>query len=200
MDLISSIEFSGSFVHYNDCPVSKLPEFAFIGRSNVGKSSLINMLTNHERIAKVSNTPGKTQTINYFLVNKQWYMVDLPGYGYAKVSKKLRKSWSKMIEDFLKNREQLVLLFILIDSRVAPQQLDLDFIAFCGTQRIPFAIVYTKSDKLNKKKLQYHVLDFQEAMLKSWHSMPPEFVTSAQNKTGRLELLKYISSLNATNE
>jgi GTP-binding protein len=183
------------------CPKADRPEFAFIGRSNVGKSSLINMLCNKKNLAKTSATPGKTQLINHFEIvsvnNKssktsKWYLVDLPGYGYAVTSKKNRKSWGKMIEDYIRKRENLISLFVLIDSRHEPQQLDIDFINQLGEWQIPFAIVFTKADKNKPGKTVRQVQEFSDAVKKYWSVLPPIFVSSALNKQGRAELLSYI--------
>jgi GTP-binding protein len=183
------------------CPKADRPEFAFIGRSNVGKSSLINMLCNKKNLAKTSATPGKTQLINHFeiisvndrsLKTAKWYLADLPGYGYAVASKKDRKTWGKMIEDYIRKRENLVSLFVLIDSRHEPQQLDIDFINQLGEWQIPFAIVFTKADKNKPGKTIRQVQEFSDAVKRYWSVLPPIFVSSAINKQGRVELLNYI--------
>ena len=182
------------------CPKADRAEYAFIGRSNVGKSSIINMLTNKKDLAKISNTPGKTQLINHFEIissdKKQWYLVDLPGYGYAKRSQAQRKTWEKMIQDYIRKRENLVNLFVLVDSRHDPQKIDLDFVNKLGEWRIPFALIFTKSDKSTIKETSNHVNDFLREMLKSWESAPPYFVTSAVKRTGTKQLLRFIADLN----
>lgn len=196
---IAHAEFIGSFTHYQQCPKARLPEYAFIGRSNVGKSSLINMLTGRSKLAKTSGTPGKTQTINYFLVNQDWHLVDLPGYGWAKASKTARQSWNSMIEEYLLHREQLISLFVLIDSRLPPQKNDMEFIEWVGKKQIPFSLVFTKADKQPINKTQQSVAAFQQEMLKSWAAMPPVFVSSAVDRSGREEILQYIEGVNKGN-
>lgn len=191
-----NISFLGSFSNNKTCPETKLPEYAFIGRSNVGKSSLVNMLSGKTHIAKVSNTPGKTQLINIFQIANQWNLTDLPGYGYARSSKTNRASWNKMVADYLKSRENLVLLFILLDSRLPAQKIDLEFMEFCGKNQIPFAIIYTKSDKSSSNQLNKQIAEIQKAILEHWSSLPAQFVSSSQNKTGRKEILEYIYSIN----
>ncbi len=182
-----------------NCPIGDRSEIAFIGRSNVGKSSLINMVCNHANLAKISSAPGKTQMINHFEIindNKQnWYLVDLPGYGFAKVSIRQRKKWQKMIEEYLCKRENLVNIFILIDSRHSPQQKDLDFINQLGVWKVPFAIVFTKTDKTTQAIVSKNIKDFLMEMKKSWEEIPPYFVTSAVKRTGRKELLQYIGKI-----
>ena len=182
------------------CPKPDRPEYAFIGRSNVGKSSLINMLTNKKELAKVSTSPGKTQLINHFQITssdkKQWYLVDLPGYGYAKRSQTQRKSWEKMIQDYIRKRENLVDLFVLIDSRHDPQKIDLEFINQLGAWRIPFALVFTKSDKSTQREAANNVNQFLKELSNSWESLPPHFVTSAVKRTGAKQLLGFIAELN----
>lgn len=197
MRIINQIEFSGSFTSYKQGPDKMLAEFAFIGRSNVGKSSLINMLSENEKIAKVSNTPGKTQTINYFLVNDSWYMVDLPGYGYAKVSKKLRAQWEKMILDYLEFRPTLMLLFVLIDSRLPAQKLDIEFLQWCGEKGIPVSLVYTKTDKLTKNQLASNLAQIRKTLQNDWEQLPEQFISSAVLKNGRTEILSHIESINS---
>ena len=174
------------------CTTHKLPEYAFIGRSNVGKSSLINMLTNHKGLAKTSSKPGKTQLINHFLINKEWYLVDLPGYGYAKVSKQSKKNFQQFITDYFKKRRELVCAFVLLDIRHEPQKIDLEFMQWLGENAIPFAIVFTKADKLTEKQIQEHVASYSEILLQQWEEMPPYFITSSENRMGKEDLLSYI--------
>ena len=178
------------------CPTHKLPEYAFIGRSNVGKSSLINMLTNHKGLAKTSSKPGKTQLINHFLINKEWYLVDLPGYGYAKVSKQSKKTFQQFITDYFKKRRELVCAFVLVDIRHEPQKIDLEFMQWLGENAIPFAIVFTKADKLTEKQIQEHVTSYREILLQQWEEMPPYFITSSENRLGKEDLLSYIETIN----
>lgn len=178
------------------CPTHKLPEYAFIGRSNVGKSSLINMLTNHKGLAKTSSKPGKTQLINHFLINKEWYLVDLPGYGYAKVSKQSKKTFQQFITDYFKKRRELVCAFVLVDIRHEPQKIDLEFMQWLGENAIPFAIVFTKADKLTEKQIQEHVASYSEILLQQWEEMPPYFITSSENRMGKENLLSYIETIN----
>ncbi|WP_424651775.1 ribosome biogenesis GTP-binding protein YihA/YsxC [Capnocytophaga gingivalis] len=178
------------------CPTHKLPEYAFIGRSNVGKSSLINMLTNHKGLAKTSSKPGKTQLINHFLINKEWYLVDLPGYGYAKVSKQSKKIFQQFITDYFKKRRELVNAFVLVDIRHEPQKIDLEFMQWLGENAIPFAIVFTKADKLTEKQIQEHVTSYSEILLQQWEEMPPYFITSSENRLGKEDLLSYIETIN----
>jgi GTP-binding protein len=185
------------------CPAPDRPEYAFIGRSNVGKSSLINMLTNKKELAKVSGSPGKTQLINHFDIvssdRKKWWLVDLPGYGYAKRSQSMRKSWQKMIEDYIRKRKNLLNLFVLIDSRHKPQQIDLDFINQLGEWKISFALVFTKSDKSTVKDTANNVNQFLAELSENWEAPPPFFVTSAVKRTGAKQLLAFISKMNQTN-
>lgn len=178
------------------CPTHKLPEYAFIGRSNVGKSSLINMLTNHKGLAKTSSKPGKTQLINHFLINKEWYLVDLPGYGYAKVSKQSKKTFQQFITNYFKKRRELVSAFVLVDIRHEPQKIDLEFMQWLGENAIPFAIVFTKADKLTEKQIQEHVASYSEILLQQWEEMPPYFITSSENRMGKEDLLSYIETIN----
>lgn len=178
------------------CPNPDRPEYAFIGRSNVGKSSLINMLTKQPKLAKTSGSPGKTQMINHFLINNEWYVVDLPGYGYAKVSIKQRASFSKMISNYLQQRPNLVTVFVLIDSRHKPQQIDLDFLAQLGEWQIPFNIIFTKADKSTQREAAKNVRNFIDAMREEWEFIPRSFLTSAVKALGRKELLSYIEELN----
>jgi GTP-binding protein len=193
---IKTANFVVSNTDYKKCPAPNLPEYAFIGRSNVGKSSLINMLTNFSKLAKISGRPGKTQLINHFIINENWYLVDLPGYGYAKVSKKNRNKWQEFIQAYLINRENLYCLFILIDARLEPQQIDIEFIFWAGEKGIPFSIVFTKADKLSKNELASNVAAFKKELLKSWEELPAQFITSAVQKTGRDEILNYIDTIN----
>lgn len=178
------------------CPAPDLPEYAFIGRSNVGKSSLINMLTNHSKLAKTSGSPGKTQLINHFIINNSWYLVDLPGYGFAKVSLAQRASWEKMIADYLQKRENLVTVFVLIDSRHSPQNADLDFLRKLGGWQIPFNMVFTKADKTTQREAAKNARSFIEAMKKEWEFIPRSFMTSAVKFHGRKDMLSYIEELN----
>lgn len=189
---ISSATFIKSSVELKQLPENTLPEFAFIGRSNVGKSSLINMLTSRKELAKTSGSPGKTQTINHFLINKSWYLVDLPGYGFAKVSQEKRADWQKMIRNYLTRRENLMNIFVLADLRIAPQASDISFINWLGEQEIPLSLVFTKSDKLSKKQVTEAVEKYREKMLESWDEMPPTFLTSAETRLGRDQVLNYI--------
>jgi GTP-binding protein len=189
-------EFIKSAPKWNDCPEPTMPEYAFIGRSNVGKSSLINMLAERKDLAKTSGTPGKTQLINIFQMQESWYLADLPGYGYAKVSKAKRAVFEKMITNYLTQRSNLVNTFVLIDCRIPPQKIDLEFMEWLGENQVPFSIVFTKIDKISSAALQKALLNYKKEMLKNWESMPHIFVTSASGKTGRMELLNYISSLN----
>ena len=192
---IKSAKFISSYTSLDKLPGNNLAELAFIGRSNVGKSSLINMLTAQGGLAKTSSTPGKTQTINHFLINGQWYLVDLPGYGYAKVSKTQREAWEKMIRNYLLKREQLASVFVLIDCRVPPQKSDLDFINWLGESGVPLAIIFTKADKLKPAELQKNTSAFFDAMMQVWDELPPYFITSAEKKTGRQEVLDYLQEI-----
>lgn len=180
------------------CPESTLPEYAFIGRSNVGKSSLVNMLTGNSRLAKTSATPGKTMMINYFLINGRWHLVDLPGYGFAKRSKKEQEKFQQMISGYVLHRQQMTCLFVLVDSRHEPQRIDLDFIQWLGENEVPFALVFTKGDKLGKTKLGANVAAYLRALSEQWEELPPHFVTSSVTRAGRDELLNYIRQINAT--
>ena len=190
--IIHSATFIKSSPTLKECPAPSKPEFGFTGRSNVGKSSLINMLTGWSKLAKISVQPGKTRTINHFYINESWYLVDLPGYGYAKVPVKLREKWVKATRNYILKRENLVCLFVLLDSRHKPQRSDLDFMEFLGINQIPFARVFTKSDKLNRTALEKSVTQFDSEMLETWESLPVSFVTSAVNGSGRDEILNYI--------
>ena len=190
---ITSAEFITSSTDWRKCPETHKPEFAFIGRSNVGKSSLINMLVDRKKLAKTSSTPGKTQTVNHFLVNEQWYLVDLPGYGYASASRSARFEWGKMIEEYLKNRKNLFCTFILLDARLKPQAIDLDFITWMGENHLPLVILLTKSDKLKQQELAKSKKTIEAKLLEQWEELPPLFVTSAEKKSGRDKVLDYIS-------
>jgi len=190
--LIKSAKFIGAFPKTDDCPQTDLPEFAFIGRSNVGKSSLINLITGMRDLAKVSQTPGKTQTINLFLIDEYWHLVDLPGYGYARVSKSTREVFSKMIKFYISNRMQLLTLFVLIDSSIPPQKIDVDFIDWLGEMRIPFAIIFTKTDKGRGLEVQKNIKQFKTKMLEKWTSLPPMIQTSAERHRGGKEVMQYI--------
>jgi GTP-binding protein len=192
--IIRSAEFTISNTKLDQCPTPDKPEFAFIGRSNVGKSSLINMLVNNKGLAKTSGKPGKTQTINHYLINKGWYLVDLPGYGYAGVSRSAREGWGQMIETYLLKRENLFCTFVLIDSRLEPQKIDLDFIQWMGEKQIPMALVFTKSDKMKRGQLASAQIRYRQTMLKTWAEMPPFITTSAEKKTGREEVLEFIET------
>lgn len=192
---IKSVSFVVSNTDHKKCPEDGLPEFAFIGRSNVGKSSLINLLTGNKKLAKTSSTPGKTQLINHFVINEQWYLVDLPGYGYAKVSKSARSNWEKFIADYLSNRKSLMNIFILLDSRLEPQKIDLEFINWCGEKQLPFVLVFTKIDKLSSSALQRNTSKFKKEMLKTWEEMPPVFTTSSISGFGNEPILNYIDQI-----
>lgn len=178
------------------CPKSALPEYAFIGRSNVGKSSLINMLTNRKSLAKTSGKPGKTQLINHFLINKNWHLVDLPGYGYAKVSKRDKRTFQKFITEYFNKRKQLVCGFVLVDIRHEPQKIDMEFMGWLGENLVPFCIIFTKADKLRPKAIENHVKAYEESMLQTWEEMPKYFITSSSNSFGKEELLNFIGGLN----
>lgn len=189
---IKLTEFVKSSANQSQCPEPKLPEYAFIGRSNVGKSSLINMLTQRKDLAKISGRPGKTQLINHFLINKEWYLVDLPGFGYARVSKKLKATFGPMIQNYLMHRENLMCTFHLIDSRHEPQPNDLEFMQWLGERGLAFCIVFTKTDKLTPTKLEENIEAYKKRLLEDWEELPPIFLSSASHKTGRDEILKYI--------
>lgn len=194
--IIKSAEFLISNTKQDRLPAPNKPEFAFIGRSNVGKSSLINMLCKKKGLAKTSQSPGKTQVINHFIINDIWYLVDLPGYGYAKVSQTTRKSWEGMIKTYLESRENLQCVMVLIDSRLEPQKVDLEFIDWLGGKGIPFCLIFTKADKQSKTKTTANVDLFKNTMLKSWEELPECFVTSSEEGTGREEVLGYINQIN----
>ncbi len=193
---IKSAEFLMSNSDVAKCPKDRLPEYAFIGRSNVGKSSLINMLMLRKNLAKTSGRPGKTQLINHFLVNKNWYLVDLPGYGYARVSKSSKKTFQKFITNYFELREQMVLAFVLVDCRHEPQPIDLEFMQWMGENGIPFNIIFTKADKLKPKALERNIETYSNKMLETWEEMPKYFITSASNSEGRDEVLNYIEKTN----
>ncbi len=193
---IKTAEFVISNTKPENCPKPDRPEYAFIGRSNVGKSSLINMLTGFSSLAKISGRPGKTQLINHFMINGSWYLVDLPGYGYAKASKGERQKWEEFIQKYLTKRENLVNTFVLIDSRIEPQKIDLEFMSWCGEKGIPFAMVFTKIDKLSSSALQKNIAAYRKEMLKYWEELPPVFTTSAVSKFGQEKLLNYIELWN----
>lgn len=193
--MIREARFVISNTDYQKCPRPDKPEFAFIGRSNVGKSSLINMLTGRKNLAKISGKPGKTQLINHFLIDQSWYLVDLPGYGYAKTSKAKRSEWSRMIGEYLLNRPNLQVVFVLIDSRLDPQSIDLEFINWLGEQGIPLALVFTKADKQSVNKTRAAVAKFKKTLLRDWAEIPTWFITSAENETGKEELMAYIQDL-----
>lgn len=190
--IIHSATFIKSSPTLRECPESEKPEFGFIGRSNVGKSSLINMLTGWSKLAKTSVQPGKTRTINHFIINEKWYLVDLPGYGYAKVPVNLREKWVKTTENYILKRDNLVCLFVLLDSRIKPQRSDLSFMEFLGLNEIPFARVFTKIDKLNRTELDNSIKNYDSEMLVNWESLPATFISSAKNGDGRDEILNYI--------
>lgn len=192
---ISSASFVISNTNVENCPKADLPEFAFIGRSNVGKSSLINMLMHQKNLAKTSSKPGKTLLINHFLVNNAWYLVDLPGYGYAKVSLKQREKLHRMISDYVLKRSNLQCLFVLVDARHQPQDIDLEFLEFLGENQVPFALVFTKTDKCNKTELNLNIENYRKRLLESWDSLPPLFMSSAGKKQGRTELLDYLTQI-----
>ncbi|MEJ2112318.1 MAG: ribosome biogenesis GTP-binding protein YihA/YsxC [Flavobacteriaceae bacterium] len=193
---IKSAEFVVSNSDVSKCPKNNLPEYAFIGRSNVGKSSLINMLTNRKNLAKTSGKPGKTQLINHFILNKNWYLVDLPGYGYAKVSKSSKKTFQKFITAYFSKRQQLVSAFVLVDIRHEPQQIDLDFMQWLGENMIPFSVIFTKADKLKPKAIENHIEAYKNELLKSWEEVPNYFITSSSKGIGKDELLAFIDATN----
>lgn len=198
--IIRSANFVKSSAELKQCPEHNLPEYAFIGRSNVGKSSLINMLTGINALAKVSGTPGKTQLINHFEINKSWYLVDLPGYGYAKTGKKQRAVFAQMNTKYITNRETLTCLFVLIDSRHEPQQIDTTFIGWLGANGIPFALIFTKSDKLKPAVLKTNIEAYKNHLYETWEELPPIFISSSTNRSGREEILDYIAQVNTSLE
>lgn len=194
---IKTAKFLMSNSMVSSCPDAKIPEYAFIGRSNVGKSSLINMLTNNKKLAKTSGTPGKTQLINHFLINENWYLVDLPGYGYAKVSKVQKRKFQKFIIDYFEQRKQLVNAFVLVDIRHEPQKIDREFMEYLGMAGIPFSIIFTKADKLKPAAIERNVEDYLNTLREGiWAEVPPHFVTSSANGNGREEVLNYIEEIN----
>jgi GTP-binding protein len=193
---ITEAQFISSSPHVSMCPRDPLPEYAFIGRSNVGKSSLINMLVQRKKLAKTSSTPGKTRLINHFKINNEWFLADLPGYGYAKVSKKDRDSFARMIEQYATQRTNLVCFFVLIDARIPPQQIDLDFIEWLGDSNLPFVIVLTKVDKINQKEKSKHLKSLKAELSESWEELPLIFESSAVKGTGREEIMGFINSTN----
>ena len=193
---IKEAAFVVSNTDHKLCPTDGMPEFAFIGRSNVGKSSLINMLTGNKKLAKTSGTPGKTQLINHFLINKEWYLVDLPGYGYAKTSKKMRAEFEVFISEYLMKRETLMNVFVLLDSRLDPQQIDLEFMNWCGEKQIPFCMVFTKIDKISSSILAKNLAKYKKEMIKYWDEIPPIFTTSSDSGFGKEKVLNYIDGIN----
>ena len=196
--IIKEATFVVSNSDYRLCPTDGKPEFAFIGRSNVGKSSLINMLTGNKKLAKTSGTPGKTQLINHFEINKDWYLVDLPGYGFAKASKQARVKWEIFISEYLINRESLMNVFVLIDSLLEPQQIDLEFMNWCGQKQIPFCIVFTKIDKISSSVLGKNLAKYKKEMLKSWDEIPPVYTSSSESAFGKEKILNYIDLINTS--
>lgn len=195
---IKNARFIVSNTNVEKCPRPDKPEYAFTGRSNVGKSSLLNMLTNRKSLAKTSGKPGKTRLINHFLINDDWYLVDLPGYGYARIGKKEREKWEKSFRKYILQRENLNCLFVLIDSRHEPQTIDLEFMEWLGISQIPFSIIFTKTDKLKPEELENNIAGYNEKMLEQWESMPPWFVSSAVTGQGREQILDYIKRINQT--
>lgn len=194
--IITKAEFIVSNSDVNKCPSERIPEYAFIGRSNVGKSSLINMLANNKNLAKTSGRPGKTQLINHFKINNNWFLVDLPGYGYARVSKTTKKTFQKFITQYFEKRQQLVCAFVLVDIRHEPQKIDLEFMQWLGENAIPFAIIFTKADKLKPNAIERNIENYKNLLLETWEEFPLYFITSSENKTGKEELLQYIDSIN----
>lgn len=192
--IIKTAEYTTSYVDWKKCPETNWPEYAFIGRSNVGKSSLINMITQRKFLAKVSNTPGKTQCINFFDINEEWHLVDLPGYGYAKTSRSNRHKWMKMIKDYMENRNSLLYVFQLIDSRIPPQDIDIQFINWMGEKGIPFILVFTKNDHPKKNKGNRQA--FEKELLKTWETLPKKFITSSAKNQGGEEILRFIEETN----
>lgn len=193
--IIKEAKFVISNTDINECPTDGKPEFAFIGRSNVGKSSLINMLVDKKDLAKTSGRPGKTQLINHFIINKEWYLVDLPGYGYAKASKSSRSQWERFIADYLTKRKTLINIFVLLDSRLEPQKIDIEFMGWCAEEGLPFSMVFTKTDKLSSSGLQKNLAAYKKSMMEYWDELPPIFTTSAETKFGQEKLLGYIDEI-----
>lgn len=196
---IKEAQFVVSNTDVAKCPAADRPEYAFIGRSNVGKSSLINMLTNKKDLAKTSGKPGKTRLINHFLINKDWYLVDLPGYGYAKVPKAERLKWEKFLKRYILKRENLYCLFVLIDSRHEAQKVDLDFMEWLGISGIPFSIIFTKTDKLKPEELERNLKAYEEKMFETWETMPGYFISSSEKGAGKEEILSFIEDVNSNN-
>ena len=195
---IKSADFVISNIDIDKCPKERIPEYAFIGRSNVGKSSLINMLTGRKSLAKISGKPGKTQLINHFKINDKWFLVDLPGYGYAKVSKKDRSIFAKFIYEYLEKRENLICTFVLVDSRHEPQKIDMLFMEWLGQNQIPFVIVFTKMDKLSSSQLNKNITKYKTEMLKTWEDIPQSFLSSAESGFGKFEILKFVEQTNTS--
>lgn len=193
--VIKNAEFICSSEKVSQCPKTEMAEIAFIGRSNVGKSSLINMLTERKGLAKVSSTPGKTRLINHFKINNEWFLVDLPGYGFARVSKRMRSGFSSLITNYIKKHEGLTFLFVLIDSRIEPQKIDIEFINFLGEEGVPFALIYTKADKLSANKIESSMAAMRRALRTTWDEFPDMIATSSQVKIGRDDVLNYIESI-----
>ncbi|MBN1252332.1 MAG: YihA family ribosome biogenesis GTP-binding protein [Bacteroidales bacterium] len=194
--IIKTAEFVVSNTDISKCPKPSIPEYAFIGRSNVGKSSLINMLTNRKSLAKTSSSPGKTQLINHFIINDEWYLVDLPGYGYAKISKSKRDIWQGFIKSYLLKRENLICIFVLIDVRIKPQEIDINFMLNLSENQLPFSIAFTKADKISKNQLNINIENYKSHMLEKWEFLPDIFISSSVKQNGKDEILKYIEKLN----
>ena len=194
--IIKKAAFLQSNTKIDKLPAANKPEYAFIGRSNVGKSSLINMLTGKKQLAKTSSTPGKTITINHFVINDEWYLVDLPGYGFAQRSKKDRAAWKVMLDDYIKNRKNLISMFVLVDSRIEPQKIDLEFISHLGELQMPFGIIFTKVDKINNVTLEKNLEVYKAKLAEEWEELPPIFITSSEKEVGKDDVLSYIESLN----
>lgn len=195
-EIIKSAQFVISNTDVLKCPAPNLPEYAFIGRSNVGKSSLINMLCNRKDLAKTSGKPGKTQLINHFLINEKWYLVDLPGYGYAQTSKDKREKWDKFIQEYILTRANLMCLMVLVDCRIPPQKIDVEFMNWLGENQIPFVMIFTKADKLTKGKLSENIEHYKSEMTKHWEELPKYFLTSSEKKEGRDDVLEFIEKTN----
>lgn len=194
--IIKKAAFLQSNTKIDKLPAANKPEYAFIGRSNVGKSSLINMLTGKKQLAKTSSTPGKTITINHFVINDEWYLVDLPGYGFAQRSKKDRAAWKVMLDDYIKNRKNLISMFVLVDSRIEPQKIDLEFISHLGELQMPFGIIFTKVDKINNVTLEKNLEVYKAKLAEEWEELPPIFITSSEKEVGKDDVLSYIENLN----